>query len=68
MGKIIKVHTIGSDKVREVTLEEARKILEDIYNDKVGGFVADARTGQVISEVGPEIDEILLVEQMLGGG
>ncbi len=67
-ANLIKVRTVGSDRIREVTVDEARKILEDTYNDKVGGFVANAQTGEVISEIGPDVQEILVVEQMLGGG
>jgi hypothetical protein len=42
--------------------------VEDTYNDSIGGFVANAQTGLVISEIGPDVEEILVVEQMLGGG
>ncbi len=68
MAKNIKVRFIGKDEIKEVSLEEARKILEDTYNSAMGGFVTDARTGQVLSEIGPEVEEIVVIEQMLGGG
>jgi hypothetical protein len=68
MGKVVKVRIIGSDKVKKVTLEEARKILESVCNDSLGGFVIDAKTGQVLSQIGPDIEEIVVVEHMLGGG
>ena len=68
MVRMIKVHTLGSEEVREVTIQEAEKILEDTYNDPVGGLVADARTGEVLSRISPDVEEIIIMEQMLGGG
>ena len=68
MTRKIKVRTIGSTEIREVTIKEAEKILEDTYNDPVGGLVADARTGQVIYKIKPDIEKIIIMEQMLGGG
>jgi len=68
MTKTVKVRVIGNSEVREVTLEEAREILEKTYNDPVGGTVADARTGEVIWRIGPETEEIVIIEQMIGGG
>jgi hypothetical protein len=62
------VHTLGSVAVREVTADEAQRIVENTYQDSMGGFVADYRTNQVISQISPETAEILIVEQMLGGG
>ena len=66
--KRIKVRIVGSEEVKEVTLKEAAEILDRIYNDALGGFVTDARTGRVISKIEPGIEEIVVVEQMLGGG
>ncbi|HJX12203.1 MAG TPA: hypothetical protein VJ377_01610 [Dehalococcoidales bacterium] len=68
MAKKVKVRILGSNVVREVTLEEAREILEDTYNDPVGGFIADARTGEVITQLNPDVEEIVVIEQMIGGG
>jgi glucosamine 6-phosphate synthetase-like amidotransferase/phosphosugar isomerase protein len=64
----INVRYIGRQEVREVTLEEARKILESIYEDAMGGMVADAVTGVVISQINEDVKEILVIDQMLGGG
>lgn len=68
MTRKIKVRTLGSKEIREVTIQEAEKILEDTYNDPVGGLVADARTGEVIYKIGPNVEKIIIMEQMLGGG
>ena len=68
MTRMIKVRTLCSGEVREVTIKEAEKILEDIYNDPLGGLVADAGTREVIFQISPNIEEIIIIEQMLGGG
>ena len=68
MTRKIKVRTLGSKEIREVTIQEAERILEDTYNDPVGGLVADARTGEVIYKISPHIEQIVIMEQMLGGG
>jgi len=68
MSKTVKVRIMGTDTVREVSFEEAEEILEKTYNDPVGGLVVDAGTGEVIWRLGTETDEIIVVEQMIGGG
>ena len=66
--RVIKVRTIGKEETREMTLQEAQKLLDDTYNDPLGGLVADAKTGIVIWQIAPDIKEIIIMEQMLGGG
>lgn len=68
MVRMVKVRAISSDEVKEVPLQEAEKILEDTYNDPMGGLVVDARTREVIFRLSADIDEIIILEQMLGGG
>jgi hypothetical protein len=68
MTRKIKVRVLGTREVREVTIQEAERILEETYNDPMGGLVADARTGEVIYKIGPHIEQIVIMEQMLGGG
>jgi hypothetical protein len=68
LGKMVRVRILGTDRAREVPLEEAREILEKTYNDPLGGLVTDARTGEVIWQIGPDTEEILVIEQMIGGG
>ena len=68
MTRMIKMRTLGGGEIKEVTIEEAEKMLEDIYNDPLGGLVADASTGEVIYKIGPTVEQIIIMEQMLGGG
>ena len=68
MAKTVRVRVMGASQVREVSVEEAREILEKTYDDPVGGLVADARTGEVIWRIGPDTEEIVIIEQMIGGG
>ncbi len=68
MVRMITVRTLGVREAREVTAYEAEKILQDTYNDPMGGMVADAKTGEVIHRISPEIEGIIIIEQMLGGG
>ncbi len=50
-----------------VTLAEAEKILQDTFNDSIGGLVMDMRTHEIIWKISPEVEKIMIV-QMLGGG
>ncbi len=68
MSRRIKVRTLGKETVREVDLFEAQRLLERIYKDPVGGLVIDAKSRQVIWEIGPEVEEMIIMEQWLGGG
>jgi hypothetical protein len=68
MTKMVRVRVIGNSEVREVTFEEAGEILEKTYSEPLGGIVADAKTGEVIWQLGPDTEEILIIEQMIGGG
>jgi hypothetical protein len=68
MAKMVKVRIIGSAEVKELTLEEAQEIVDSVYIGALGGFAADAKTGRILSKIGPDIEEIVVVEQMLGGG
>ncbi len=68
MGKTIKVRIIGQKEVREVTPEEAQKILDKTYSDAVGGMVADGKTGEMLCQICPDVEEIVIIDSMLGGG
>ena len=69
MARMIKVHILGRNgrKIKEVSLEEAETILKETYADSLGGLVADRRTGEVIWEIGPNVEELFIVNQMMGG-
>jgi len=70
MARMIKVHILGRNglEIKEVSLEEAETILEETYADSLGGLVADRSTGEVIWEIGPNVEELFIVDQMIGGG
>ena len=70
MPRTIKVHIAGAHgwEIREVDLQEAQSILEATYADDSGGLVADAKTREVIWQIGPDIEEIVIIPEMLGAG
>jgi hypothetical protein len=70
MARTIKVHIFGRNglEVREVSLEEAERILQETYTDPLGGLVADRKTGKVIWEIGPDVEELSILDHMIGGG
>jgi hypothetical protein len=55
-------------EVKEVSLAEAEKILKDTYTDPVGGFVVNKKTGEIIWEINRDVEEILVIDQIIGGG
>jgi hypothetical protein len=65
---MIKVRTMGKSQTRLMDVIQAQRILEDIYNDPMGGLVIDARTQQAITQISQDTEEIIIIEQMLGGG
>ena len=67
MTRIIKVHQMGRRgmEIKEVGLDEAKLILEDATT--WGWIVADAKTQEVIWEINPEVEEIMIIGT-LGGG
>ena len=68
MEKVITVRVMGKKESKQVTLEEAEKIMEQVWEDPIGGLVANAKTRQVIWKLEPDVDEILIMEKMFGGG
>ena len=67
MTRVIKVHQMGRKgmEIKQVGLDEAKMILEDAAT--WGWIVADAKTQEVIWEIGPEIDEIMIIGMVAGG-
>ena len=70
MARMIKVHILGRNgtEIKEVNLQEAERILKETYADPLGGLVADRRTGEVIWEIGPNVEELFIIDHMIGGG
>ena len=66
MERMIQVFTTTGEG-KTVALTEAEKIIQDTYNDRIGGLVIDLRTNQVIWHISPNVEKIMVV-QMLGGG
>jgi hypothetical protein len=66
----IKLYITGTEgtDVKEVSLEEAQKVVAQTYADAVGGFVANRKNGEIISQITPDIDELIIVDHVIGGG
>lgn len=67
----IRVHRYGpccNHEIKEVSLEEAEKILKDAGSDPFMRQVIDLRTGEEICEIRPDIEDILIVPALAGGG
>jgi hypothetical protein len=67
MERKIKVR-FSTGESKEVSVEEAKRILDETYNDPLGGLVANGKTKEVISQIGPDVEEIIVLETMIGGG
>ena len=67
MERKIRVHFLTGEE-KEVTVAEAKRILNEVYNDPMGGLVADGKTNEVISQIGPDVEDIVVLEMMIGGG
>ncbi len=63
----IKVR-FASGGEKEVSLEEAKRILDETYSDPLGGLVANAKTNEVIYRIEPDVDEIIVLDTIIGGG
>lgn len=70
MVRMLKVHILGRNgiEIKEVNLQEAERILKETYADSLGGLVADRRTGEIIGEIGPNVEELFIIDHMIGGG
>jgi hypothetical protein len=66
MERMIDIYN-SSGEMKTVTLAEAEKILQDTFNDSIGGLVMDMRTREIIWKISPEVEKIMII-QMLGGG
>ena len=70
MERMIKVHIMGRNgtEIKDVNLQEAERILKETYDDPLGGLVSDNKTGEIIWEIGPNVEEIFIIDHMIGGG
>lgn len=64
---MVKVRVFGEKTIREVTIEEAQKLIDETYNDEMGGLALDAISNEVIADIDPDTKEIILMQQMFGG-
>ncbi len=66
----IKLYITGTQgtEVKEVSLEEAERVVKHTYADPVGGLVANRKNGEIISEITPDIDELVIIDHLIGGG
>jgi len=69
MAKMITMRRLGrsSWETKEVTFEEAKSILEEVYNEGEG-IVINSKTKRVIWELDPEVDEILVQDVLFVTG
>ncbi len=51
-----------------MTAEEAKRILGETYDDPLGGLVADAKTEKVIYQIEADLEEIFVLDTIIGGG
>jgi hypothetical protein len=65
MAKMITMRRQGRTglETKEVTFEEAKSIVEEIYNEG-GGYVINCKTKKIIWELDPEVDEILVQDNL----
>jgi len=62
---MIKVQWLGRNEPQEVDIQEAERILEHAYNS--GELVVNGRTNEIILELSPNVDELLIVPMLFGG-
>jgi hypothetical protein len=67
--RIIKIHYFfPGNETKEVTLQEAKKFLNELYNHPSGGFAIDIKTRKIIREISDEVEEILIIYGIAEGG
>ena len=70
MARMLKVHILGRNgvEIKEVSLKEAERILKATYADPMGGLVSDRKTGEIIWKIGPDTEELFILDHVIGGG
>jgi len=51
---------------KEVSVEEAKRILDEAY--RRGGFVFDKKNNDVIAQIDPDVEEIFVLNTIIVGG
>ena len=70
MKRKIRIYATGTKgmEVKEVSLADAEKILKDTYADPIDAFVSNRKTGEIIRTISPEVEELIIFDQIIGGG
>lgn len=71
MGRTIRVRNENASgyEVKEVDIEEAKKLVKAAYADESGGLVVNARTQEVIWDIAADVEEIIIMpEHLIAGG
>lgn len=55
-------------EAKEVSVEDAEKILNETYNSTYGGLIVDLKTNTVIYQINSDVEEILVLEGIAAGG
>jgi len=67
MAQKIKVYRIGDRgmEFEEINFDEAERLLEEVHAR--GSVVLNKKGGEIIDKVGPDIEELLIVNLISGG-
>ena len=65
MLSVIRIHDPATNETTEVDRTEAVRLVKEAYFN--GRLVINNRTGYILEEVGPEVEEILIVNMVAGG-
>jgi len=69
VARMIKVYNVNKRKApRVVTLQEAQRIIEDIYCAGPGQLVVDGKVGRIIRKIGPDVEEVIIIPGPIAGG
>jgi hypothetical protein len=55
-------------ETKEVSEEDAKRILSETYSSTYGGLVVDVKTNKVIYQINSDVEEILVLEGIVAGG
>jgi len=67
--RIVKVHYFfAKGETKEVSEEEAKRILSETYSSTYGGLIVDVKTNKVIYQINSDVEEIVVLEGFADGG